>query len=197
MKRAHVKVNFAKRTVYIGKTRYTYEIHSDDCIWYRISNTYADVDGEKFLIKELEEADSRGEGPTDGWDPVERRVKDSDKLKQLDKILYHALKKETRRRRHKQKHHHKNVHSQEEAPPQNDPPQQDDGRQKRTKWGVRIYSSDGKHFLNLGCWKSTKYPGKASIRIGRYLYTVSQGDLKAMLEELQRGLQPANPQEPT
>jgi hypothetical protein len=131
--------------------------------------------------------------------PQERRIKDKPKLKQLEKILFRAIKKEIHRRRQKKKlrQERDRVVSQNEAPPQKYAPQQDSGHQKRTKWGVRIYSSDGKHFFALGCWKSTKYPGSASIRLGQYLYTVSQSDLNAMLEELRRGLQPENPQKPT
>lgn len=197
MKTAKVKVDLAKRTVYIGKTKYWYKLRNDHRIWYRDSNTYAYADGHKYLIKELKEAEHSEDGPPAEWDPVERRVKRSDKLTRLDKILYRALKKEIRRRRHNRKQHHKKVGSQDEALPQGAAAKQDNGGQKRTKWGVRIHSSDGIHFFNLGCWKSTKYPGKASVRIGRYLYTISQRDLKAMLEELQRGLQPENPQEPT
>lgn len=197
MRPARVRVNLAKRTVWIGKTEYWYKLRNDRRTWYRNSKTYVDVGEEKVLIKEIEEAEHSEDGPPAEWEPVERHVKDSDKLKHLENILYRALKKEMRRRRHKRKQHDKKVRSQEEAPHQDDPPQQDNGRQKRTKWGVRIHSSDGIHFFNLGCWKSTKYPGKASIRIGRYLYTVSQSDLKAMFEELQRGLQPENPEKPT
>ncbi len=64
-------------------------------------------------------------------------------------------------------------------------------KSKRTKYGIRIFSSDGKHFFDFGCWPSRKYPGHSSIRLGiagkRKLYTISQRDWKAMLEELQRG----------
>jgi hypothetical protein len=196
MRPDHVKVNLAKHAVSIGKTRYWYELRNNHRIWYRISNTHAEVDGEEYLIKELEALEHSEDGPPE-WDPVARRIKDSDKLKQLDKILFRAVKKEIRSRRHERKQHERKVSNQNEAPPQDDAPKQDNGCQKRTKWGVRIYSSDGKHFFNLGCWKSTKYPGKASVRIGRYLYTVSQNDLNAMIEEVQRGLQPEIPQEPT
>jgi hypothetical protein len=196
MKAAKVKVNLRKQTVWIGKTVYWYERRNDRHIWYRNSRTYADVGDEKLLIKEAEEAVSRGEIANDEWSPVERRIKDKDKLKQLEKILFRALKEEVRRRRHKRKQHEKNVANQNVAPPQQDVPKQESGRQKRTKWGVRIHSSDGIHFFNLGCWKSTKYPGKVSVRIGRYLYTISQNDLNAMIAELQRGLQPEIPQEP-
>jgi hypothetical protein len=197
MKTTKVKVNLRKQTVRIGKTVYWYERRNDRHIWYRNSRTYADVGDEKLLIKEAEEAVSRGEIANDEWSPIERRIKDKKKVKQLEEILFRAIKKDIHRRRQKRKQHETKVDSQNLAPPQEDAPKQDDGLQKRTKWGVRIYSSDGMHFFNLGCWKSSKYPGKASVRLGRYLYTISQTDLKSMVEELQRGLQPEIPKEPT
>jgi hypothetical protein len=195
MKTTKVKVNLRKQTVWIGKTKYWYELRNDRRTWYRNSKTYAYAGDGIYTIKELVALEHSVEGPPE-WDPIERRIKDKDKVKQLEKILFRALKKEIRRRRQKRKLHQIKVDRQNEAPPQDDAPKQGSGRQKRTKWGVRIHSSDGIHFFNLGCWKSTKYPGKASVRLGRYLYTVSQNDLKAMIEELQRGLQPEIPQEP-
>lgn len=199
MKTEHAKVDLTKRTVRIGKIKYRYKLRHQERTWYRISNSYVYVGDDKFSIKELQEAESRGEEPADEWDPVERRVKGSKKLKQLDKILDHALEKEMSRLRRKLKHRHRKlqIRTAVGAQPQDDPTQQDSQRPKRTKWGVRVYSSDGKHFFNLGCWKSSKYPGKASVRLGRYLYTISQHDLEAMLEELRRGLQLENPQKPT
>ena len=196
MKSGRERVNLAKKTVWIGKTEYWYKLRNDRRIWYRNSKTYAYAGDGIYPIKDLEELEHSVEGPPE-WDPVERCIKDKDKVKQLEKILFRALKKEIHRRRDKRKLHQKKVDSQNGAPPQGDAPKEDNGRQKRTKWGVRIHSSDGIHFFNLGCWKSTKYPGKASVRVGRYLYTISQSDLKAMVEELQRGLQPEIPQEPT
>lgn len=197
MKTAKVKVNLAKRTIRIGKTIYWYKLRNNHCTRYRNSRTYAYAGDEKLPIKEVEEAVSRGEIADYEWASVERRIKDKGKVNRLDKILFRALKKEVRRRRHKRELHQKKGDSQNAAPPQQDAPKQGSGRQKRTKWGVRIHSSDGIHFFNLGCWKSTKYPGKASVRLGRYLYTISQSDLKAMVEELQRGIQPEIPQGPT
>src|SRR5258706_1902404 len=60
----------------------------------------------------------------------------------------------------------------------------------RTKYGVRIYSNDGKHFFGIGVWKSRKYPGHTSIRLfvaGRNtLYTINSKYLKALVRELSR-----------
>jgi hypothetical protein len=199
MKTEKVKVDLRKQKVWIGKTLYWQERRKGRRTWYRDSKTYAYAGDEKLLIKEAEEAVSCGELNNDEWAPIGRRIKDKDKVKQLEEILFRAIKKEIHRRRQKRKlrQEQDKAVSQNEASPQEDTPKQDDGLQKRTKWGVRIYSSDGKHFFNLGCWKSTKYPGSVSIRLGRYLYTVSQNDLKALIVELQRGLQPEIPQEPT
>lgn len=91
------------------------------------------------------------------------------------------------------------------APPPQTRPQdsfQTDHGRKRTKHGIRIYSSDLQHFFDFGCWPSKKFPGRASIRIGiagkRKLYTISQQDLDAMLAELRRGrfASPENPPQP-
>jgi hypothetical protein len=195
MKPAKLKVDLHKKTVHIGENRYWYEIRDNNRIWYRASNKYAYVDGEEVLIKDIEAAENSEDGPPGEWEHAERRVKNSRKLKRLDKIVDRALERAWRKRR-KRKLLHKKRRREKQASLQNDPSQQDHGSQKRTKWGIRVYSTDGKHYLSLGCWKSRKYPGKASISLGRYLYTVSQRDLRAMLEELRRGIQPEKQQEP-
>ncbi len=63
---------------------------------------------------------------------------------------------------------------------------------KRTKWGTRVYSNDGKHFFNVGVWKSKGYPGCTTIRLsvaGRNLmYTLDERNMKALRAEISRGM---------
>src|ERR1700733_10731558 len=100
MKTTKVKVNLRKQKVWIGKTVYWYKVRHDRRIWYRNSTTYAYAGDGIYPIKELVALEHSVNGPPE-WDPVERRIKDKDKLKRLEKILFRAIKKEIHRRRQK------------------------------------------------------------------------------------------------
>jgi hypothetical protein len=82
----------------------------------------------------------------------------------------------------------------------NAPDPQERARQKRTKHGVKIFSSDDIHYFEFGCWRSKKYPGRFSIRLAvagkRMTYTIRRSDMDALQWELQRLLpvQTAAPQ---
>jgi hypothetical protein len=62
---------------------------------------------------------------------------------------------------------------------------------KRTKYGTKVLSNDGKHFFTIGVWKSKKYPGCSSVRIsvaGRnLLYTLDNAQMAAFRQEISRG----------
>jgi hypothetical protein len=62
----------------------------------------------------------------------------------------------------------------------------------RTKWGTRIYSNDGKHFFNVGVWKSKGYPGYTTIRLSvagkNLIYTLDNKYLEALRSEISRGM---------
>jgi hypothetical protein len=63
---------------------------------------------------------------------------------------------------------------------------------KRTKWGSRIYSNDGKHYFNVGVWKSKGYPGCTTIRLSvagkNYMYTLDEKRMRALRAEISRGM---------
>jgi hypothetical protein len=63
---------------------------------------------------------------------------------------------------------------------------------KRTKWGSRIYSNDGKHYFNAGVWKSKGYPGCTTIRLSvagkNYMYTLDEKYMRALRAEISRGM---------
>jgi hypothetical protein len=62
----------------------------------------------------------------------------------------------------------------------------------RTKWGTRVYSNDGKHYFNVGVWKSRGYPGCTTIRLSvagkNYMYTLDETYMRAVRAELSRGM---------
>jgi len=62
---------------------------------------------------------------------------------------------------------------------------------KRTKYGVKLFSNDEKHFFEIGVWKSTKYPEHTSIRlfvVGKpTIYTINPRYMKALRQEISRG----------
>ncbi len=63
---------------------------------------------------------------------------------------------------------------------------------KRTKWGVRIWSNDEKHYFAVGVWKSKKYEGCTTVRLtvaGRTcMYTVDTNQMEALRNEFSRGV---------
>jgi len=59
---------------------------------------------------------------------------------------------------------------------------------KRTKWGTRVYSNNGKHYFNVGVWKSRGYPACTTIRLsvaGRNcMYTLDERNMRALRAEI-------------
>ncbi len=66
------------------------------------------------------------------------------------------------------------------------------GELKRDKYGVKLFSNDGKHFLNFAVNNSTKFPGFVSVRTfvaGKpWLYTFGPKEMRALAREVIRGL---------
>lgn len=62
---------------------------------------------------------------------------------------------------------------------------------ERTKFGVRLYSNDEKHFFGIGVWKSKNYPGHTTVCLytagRRLIYTLDKTNMKAFREEVSRG----------
>jgi|HubBroStandDraft_4_1064222.scaffolds.fasta_scaffold117805_2 hypothetical protein len=63
---------------------------------------------------------------------------------------------------------------------------------ERTKWGIRVYSNDNKHYFAVGVWKSKGYQDCSTVRFsiaGRnYMYTLDERNMRALRAEISRGM---------
>jgi hypothetical protein len=205
-----VRVDLEKRNVYLGSQTYRWDDLNDGWrdkrYWSRISKTLCKKDEQKIsYVPEEKRNHERHE-----WGDVLRPLDDN---KRKDRHLIRELKRAVERAERKVEKQEKgkvakleDVLAMEEAAekmrhlaePESDSAADDEpkllaatGSVKRTKRGVRISSNDHKFYFNVAVFKSTKYPGCASLQLvvaGKwYNYTLDADNMKALREEVARG----------
>jgi hypothetical protein len=210
------RVHLNKEYVRLDSEKYEWENWDDsysDTKWYRVSKNYVLMDGTRVhFVAEKDRGQYENQYSPDAtrWDDVRHRVKDRKLIRKLNKLLDPAMEKKERhdqaaaerREKKKEKRLQKAVlaidnledsssSDSSSSSAKEKPKQASAGRVTRTKRGVRLSSNDHKYYFNIAVFKSTKYPGCASVQLvvkGQwYNYTLDAANMKALREEVARG----------
>lgn len=207
----HHHVDLEEQKVVLGSETYVWKGNDRDYFqhtkWYRISKNWVLRDREKVhFVKEKDRDEiDEDDGSEIEWKDFKYRLKDRMLIRRLDRLVE---REEHRQERHEQEAEEKErlrnsiieqkgarlvePEAKPEEPRQKPSKQSSDGGEiKHTKHGVRLFSNDAKHYFNIAVFKSTKYPGCASVQLsvagGWYNYTLDSRNMKAFREEVARG----------
>jgi hypothetical protein len=203
------KVDLGERVVRLDSETYEWEadVYGDPEKWYRISKNSVLRNGKKIPFVAAKHRDERdSDGDEIDWQDVRHRVRDHHLVRKLNRAVDRAQRREDKAADSEKAKIAKledvlameeAVHSltatsgsaEESATPR--PKQSGTGSVTRTKRGVRVSSNDHKFYFNIAVFKSTKYPGCASVQLvvaGKwYNYTLDAANMKALREEVARG----------
>ena len=175
--------------------------------WYRVSKTRCRKDFKEVPFVPEEKRDHKRHE----WDDV-RRPLDDDKRKdrhlihRLDHALKRALREAEKREKDKMEQLREDVLAMEEAayPTPSSSAEDEKPRKKESsavagqepisdrKHGVKLFSNNGKFFFRVAVYKSTKFDDCSSVYLTvagkRYLYTLDKKNMKALREEVAKGV---------
>ena len=202
-------VDLGKGAVRFHSETYVWEAdtYGDPEKWYRISKHSVLRNSEKIPFVAEKHRDERdSDGDEIDWEDVKHRVKDRHLLRKLSRAVNRAQLREDKAAEGEKAKIAKleDVLAMEEAvhsltaatsssaeAPAAKSKQTVGEAVTRTKRGVRISSNDQKYYFNIAVFKSTKYPGCASVQLvvaGKwYNYTLDAANMKALREEVARG----------
>jgi len=203
------RVDLEQKRIYFGSEIYKWKSDDDgwwENEWYRYSRHWVLRDGEKIpFVKEKNRSEI---DPEDGrdilWKNIRRPIKHPGLIGVLNDLVEHEEKRQRRREeiaeRRKEELLRNPVIEEESTRYEESESLRENARQefssdcedviKRDKHGIRLYSNDGKHFFNIGVYKSRRESGSSTVCLfvaGRpYVYTLGKSKMEALFGEITR-----------
>jgi hypothetical protein len=213
----HERVDMDKHNVHFDSKTYRWEDYEGSLstmparYWSRVSTKHCKKDLEEVPFVPEEKRNRKKHDWEDALRPLDdRKRSDHQLIRKLEHLVEHAELNAEKKEKERQaqllkaalavedaRHGQPEESASESASAPDDdkkPRQKQSGREadeiNRDKHGVRLFSNDGKHFFNIGVYKSRKEPGSSTVCLfvaGRpYVYTLDKSKMEALYKEVTR-----------